>query len=169
MTISLDHVNQNHDLLLFNNSFNKELNIYNHSELIKVSTLSNITDFPSNNNYLGLMFNINGELTGKIICILNLTKEQKNQSQLIQLKSIFTESMNILLGNFLTNLESSSSIMSVVSAPKLIESNNIRNSFPAKNSNSKYHFVVQYIMHSLKEKYLCDIYFYANPKNIKEV
>ena len=77
--------------------------------------------------------------------------------------------MNILLGNFLTNLENNSSIMSVVSSPKILESDNLRNSKSTQIALTKYNFMVNYMLKTNEKAHKCQIYFHATHKGTKEV
>lgn len=99
-----------------------------------------------------IFFPIEGELSGFAVCE---TSSQIN-------KSLFSESMNILLGQILTNLEIESKLLSKIGTPILIR-NNISISQYEITSNFKY------TLRSTTSIYECDVNFYANKNLVKGV
>ena len=63
----------------------------------------------------GIRFNLEGELQGQVTCLID--HYNKNPESSKQLNSLFIESMNILLGKVVTNLENEYEISSLISAP----------------------------------------------------
>jgi hypothetical protein len=66
-----------------------------------------------------ITFSLHGELDGNIIC--QFDKTEKSFENL----ALFTESMNILIGKFLTKLESTTGLMNMISSPKLLDPSHV--------------------------------------------
>lgn len=95
--------------LKISDSFPKELNVYSqaHLELTKTDTV--------NSKLMSTSFQLSGMIQGHANCYLaGKLIAQTNDSYL---QSLFTESMNILVGRVLTNLESKFALNITMSSP----------------------------------------------------
>jgi len=94
----------------------EHINIYNQAyiqlerPLIKVSVVHDRTKYE-----IPVVFKIAGDIKGEIICLLDTYK--KNQHDTDFFKSLYIESMNILLGKMMTNLETRTGIIGLLSTP----------------------------------------------------
>jgi chemotaxis protein CheY-P-specific phosphatase CheC len=157
------------DLVVFNRSFISELNIYNQASLFRDSAIQKIIEINKTPNHMGVLFRLEGELKGNILCLIDIEDKEFSNQEIVFFQSLFMESMNILLGKFLTNLEDESGIMSVISTPKIIKVSDTAPNIFNKAENSRYHFATNYLLQTLKDTYQCKIYFVADLSNIKEV
>ena len=157
------------EMSYINDSFVAELNIYNQACLTRESALRKVHVIEKTPTEMAVIFSLEGELKGSIICTVDLDNKEIDKKEAIFFQSLYMESMNILLGSFLTNLESISSIMSVISSPKYLKPNDY---IPGGISDNLAHFTVwslEYCLHTLKENFDCKIYIVANKKSIIEV
>src|SRR5690606_6727475 len=106
------------EMNFINHSFLEELNIYNHAQLYRDSALKKAYVIEKSSTEIGAIFELSGELKGSIVCLVDLFNNDNSTTNISYFRSLFLESMNILLGSFLTNLEELSHIMSLTSAPK---------------------------------------------------
>lgn len=145
-------------------AFDQNIDIYNQAVLKRTNPLIEFDDYQYNNE-LSILFQLKGEVEGQIICSINLSNDTGSN----QLQSLFTESMNILLGKFLTELEDKIGLMSLISPPELI--NNGRRDSLIKTHASRYklNLITKYELFTLKDSYTCNIHILANQKGTKEV
>ena len=151
----------------FQKSLSPEINIYNQAQLelerpmIKASRIHKKT-----NNELGAIFQLDGELKGQVICLVDLYEKDINSGKYPYFQSLFIESMNIFLGQLLTNLENETDIMTVLSAPKIIgrtdQFQNIKNDQDLRLS-------LGYRLITNEDSYNCRIYILADKMNIREI
>lgn len=151
----------------FQKSLTPEINIYNQAQLelerpmIKASRIHKKT-----NNEIGALFHINGELKGQVICLIDLYDKNIPQHKYPYFQSLFIESMNIFLGQLLTNFENETDLMTVLSAPKIIGRNeqfdNIKNEQDLRLS-------LGYRLITGEDSYNCRIYILADKVNSREV
>lgn len=151
----------------FQKSLNPEINIYNQAQLelerpmIKASRIHKKT-----NNEIGAIFQINGELKGQVICLVDLYGKEIPSQRYPYFQSLFIESMNIFLGQLLTNLENETDIMTVLSAPKIIgrtdQFQNIKNDQDLRLS-------LGYRLITNEDSYNCRIYILADKITSREV
>ena len=151
----------------FQKSLNPEINIYNQAQLelerpmIRASRIHKKT-----NNEIGAIFQLNGELKGQVICLVDLYEKDIQQQKYPYFQSLFIESMNIFLGQLLTNLENETDIMTVLSAPKIIgrtdQFQNIKNDQDLRLS-------LGYRLITNEDSYNCRIYILADKITYREV
>lgn len=97
-----------------------EMNIYNQAYLeIERPLVEAASVHPKTSHEIGVSFKVEGQISGKIYCLLDtFNKEIKpKESQFFQL--LFVESMNILIGRMLTNIEKEHGLMAILSNPTL--------------------------------------------------
>ncbi len=103
-------------------------------------------------NINSILFPIKGELCGFVVC------ETSKQVDF----SLFVESMNILLGQLLTNLETESDLFCELEPPlSLIKD--------VDQADYKIATHLEYELYTLTDSYNCKVHFYANPLEAKEV
>ncbi len=151
----------------FQASIMPEINIYNQAHLelerplVKASRIHKKT-----NNEIGVTFSIDGELSGKAVCLVDLYDKKLAEHELEQFHSLFAESMNILLGRLLTSFEEETELMSVIGQPKRIARSQ---TFENYGQASDLKMSVGYRLITSIESYDCRIYILANKVNVKEV
>ena len=145
-------------------AFDSDIDIYNQAVLKRTKPLNEFTGHLYNDD-LSILFKLKGEVEGQIICSIELHKDASSG----HLQSLFTESMNILLGKFLTELEDSIGLMSIISHPEVI--NKPRRDSLVKTHSSRYklNLITKYELFTLKDSYSCHIHILANQKGTKEV
>lgn len=146
-----------------------DLNIYNlvHLELtaplLAVSVAHNQTSFEK-----GVSFNLEGELSGKVICLIDTFNKNISAKEEKLFQSLFTESMNILIGKILTNLEAKTDIMATITTPtSLIDTHLLK-----LNKISKFDKLMMsmgYKMLSNNSEFNCRIIFISNKNKFNEV
>lgn len=99
-----------------------ELNIYNQAQLeidtplIKAQTLHAKTT-----NEIGVALKLDGELKGEIFCLIDTYNKDVSQTEGQFFKTLFIESMNILMGQVLTEMENEHNISCIISHPEFLE------------------------------------------------
>lgn len=98
----------------------KEMNIYNQAFLIEHTPLIHTEVFHKKTSQeVPLSFELEGELNGFILCYLEADPEIINNKNYPFFQSLYIESMNIALGQFFTNLEKNSSLLTTISHPDI--------------------------------------------------
>lgn len=144
-----------------------EMNIYNQAHLemerplVKASRIHKKT-----NNEIGVIFDIEGELKGKIVCLVDLYDKKISTQDLARFQSLFTESMNIMLGQMLTSLEDETELMCVLTSPKVITRNE---TFDNYGKDSELKMSLGYKLITRLEDYDCRIYIVANETSPREI
>lgn len=165
--MSLQHHSlKNHFVHQLHMAFTSGIDIYNQAVLKRTSPLDNNPKFHiRNNNELIILFQLKGEIEGQIVCSMELNSTKNISS----IRSLFTESMNILLGKFLTEIEDETGYMSVISTPELLE--DAKKIEQLSSNISKYKLVCSttYNLHTISHTYPCKIQILANKKVTKEV
>ena len=140
--------------------FAKELNIYNQAHLSQKQINSQSIDFRQQKGELAIAFNLEGDLEGFILCSL----KTENAQDLRAIQSIFTESMNILLGKFLTDLEDETNLMALITHPRLVTKQHLDEM--AKMSLNKKHiqFEANYDLMTTMQELPCRILFCAHKR-----
>ncbi|MFT6630826.1 MAG: chemotaxis protein CheY-P-specific phosphatase CheC [Bacteriovoracaceae bacterium] len=144
-----------------------ELNIYNQAyleldrPLIKTSVKHKKTQFE-----LPIAFNIDGDFSGSIICLLDSYDKKITNQEESSFKSLYIESMNILLGKMMTNLENHYEITALISEPKIPSNESIEKSF--KSSFTTESLSMGYNLISNKNEFDCRIIFNINKKRYTE-
>lgn len=151
----------------FQKSISPEINIYNQAQLelerpmIRASRIHKKT-----NNEIGALFKIDGELKGQVICLVDLYDKTIPGHKYAYFQSLFVESMNIFLGQLLTNLENETDIMTVLSAPKIIGRNE---QFHNIKDEQDLRLSIGYRLITEDSSYNCRIYILADKVGSREV
>lgn len=145
-------------------AFENDIDIYNQAVIKKTKPLNEYQDQQYTDD-LSILFQLKGEVEGQIICSIELNKDKTSG----HLESLFTESMNILLGKFLTELEDSIGLMSVISHPELITKSKRDSLIKMHGPRYKLNLITNYELFTLKDSYTCHIHILANQKGTKEV
>lgn len=149
-------------------AFSPTLSIYNQAVLERCNPIQlfNTLDIDETNK-INILFKLEGELTGHIICSFCVDNKVESNDDLFHLQSIFTESMNILLGKFLTDLEAETGLMSLITSPKLLKNKSYIDEINSFSHNIK--LKTQYQLSTLKDQFECMIYINANNKSSSRV
>lgn len=151
-------------------SFSPALSIYNQAVLERSKPIQLFSE-PNikGKNKLNILFKLEGELDGHIICSFTLPKDisEIKKEDIVQFQSIFTESMNILLGKFLTDLEDETGIMSLISSPKLLNNLNLLDEMNKYPHSIK--LKTDYELLTMSNKFDCTIYINANNKSSQNI
>lgn len=137
-----------------------ELNIYNQAHLVLERPLVKASRIhKKTNNEIGVIFEIAGELKGRVFCLIDLYNKNLGSSSLGNFQSLFTESMNILIGRLLTSLEEQTEIMSILTNPKMIARHD---TFENIGASSSLKLSFGYKLITQLESFDCRIYFLAD-------
>lgn len=163
--MSLEHFKSNTNLnSKIHQAFTPELSIYNQAVLKRTEPITSFKTLNSGrSDEMSIMFYLKGELEGKIICTISLDCNESKTDRTF-LKSLFTESMNILLGKFLTELEDETGLMSLLSSPQQIEISEFK-----LNGRHSVSIKTKYDLLTIKKSHSCVIYILANKTITKEV
>jgi len=147
-----------------NLNLESQLNIYNQAVLKRsaaISLLSKELDSANSKDFI-IMFEIQGEFDGFLIAQLSAQENIEYSSD--HFHSLFVESINILGGKLLTNLDQNFDLLCTLSPPRQLSS------FDSIN-NSKYKFKLKtnYELITLNNTYDCNLIFVGNEKILKEV
>ncbi len=95
-----------------------ELNIYNQAYLELDQPLIKNEVFHKNTKYeIPITFSVEGDMNGQIICLLDSYKKDIEGPEKEFFLSLYVESMNILLGKMMTELEEKYNITALLSSP----------------------------------------------------
>lgn len=98
----------------------QEINIYNQAYLIAHTPLIETQVFHTKtSNEIALSFEVSGDLNGYILCYLDLDPDERTNGNFHFFQSLYIESMNIVLGKFLTNLERDSDLLAAINFPDI--------------------------------------------------
>ncbi len=146
-------------------SFLEELNIYNQAHLILDCPLIKTSKVRSQTSFeRAVQFNIIGEIQGQVICFLDTYDKKINSAESKYLTSLFEESMNILLGKVVTNLENSHNLSTLLSSPIKKDSYQLEASNFENNT-----FSLKYKLITNAQEYDCRLVINVLKKNIIEV
>ena len=136
-----------------------ELSIYHQAYLIQERPLLETRSFhPPTSKEIPLLFHIRGDLNGMVLCCLNLDQKIIAEEQFHIFRSLYIESMNILLGKTLTNLEYNADKLVSLSAPKLVTATD-----PLKiNLNNANSFACSYALVQQSQGFDCRINIFIN-------
>ena len=101
-----------------NAALTEEINIYHQAHLslerplVKSSVSRPITKYE-----LPITFQIQGDIDASVICLLDTYEKELSTEEHSLFQSLYIESMNILLGKFITNLENNGHISGLLSCP----------------------------------------------------
>ena len=142
----------------FNSSLPREVNIYNQAFLIldRPIVKAQRIHCPTEHE-LALHFATTGELEGSFTCLLDTYKKDISDAEKSTFLSLYSESMNILLGRFLSNLDSEFDILSALNAPHSITRDKILTFIKKTTELEKYSF--GYTLISNFKEYDCRIIF----------
>lgn len=158
-------------LMHFNDSLPSRLNIYDQAMLTYISLKQDVSHarfFKKSTNEIGVVFQLQGELKGIVVSLINIHGIEISNDKLINLQSLHVECMNIFLGHYLTKLEAISGIMGVISAPRILKK---RDTLPKAITSFKAPFQIaaQYSLKTAEKSYPCDLYILTDTCNISEV
>ena len=152
-----------------NKSFNNELSIYGQAHLNRNDSLRKAIAIDKSFDEIGVIFKLDGELQGSIICTLNLKEHELDNDKTIFFQSLFMESMNILLGSFLTNLEEESGVMSIISNPRFMSKNDVIPHDLLNNYTNVNIWNLGYLFQTTMGKYDCKVQMIAKKNRTIEV
>lgn len=162
--------NYPNDLItLINDSFSDEINIYNQAILVRSSALRKTTFVEKKASELGVTFLLSGEIKGAIACTIGLLDKELPQNEYIFFQSLFMETMNILMGNLLTNIEKNSDLMAVCGSPKLLKTSDQLPDIFSNSKGSASIVQIEYTLKTLRDEYTCNIFLTAIKSHIIEV
>lgn len=101
-----------------NDTLVDEINIYHQAflsletPLMECSVIHPITKYE-----LPICFQVQGDITGNIVCLLDTYKKELKPEELSLFQSLYIESMNILLGQYFTDLEEQANLTMILSSP----------------------------------------------------
>ena len=75
---------------------------------------------PQTIHEVGVQFNIDGDVSGNVFCLVDLYKKKPAVSEYQYFQSLFVESMNILIGRLLTEASEKHQLKAQISSPKLL-------------------------------------------------
>lgn len=140
-----------------------EINIYNQSYLeIDTPLISTSIIHAKTQNEIGVEFNLEGQITGTVYCYLDtfnkiIDDKEKNFFQLL-----FVESMNILIGRMLTNIEENDHLISILSNPKFLNLKDQKEIQVQRGSMNHEVLSVGYKLIATMNEYDCRILFDLN-------
>ncbi len=150
------------------NSSVDEINIYNQAFLhLDRPLIQSTVNHEKTKHELPIAFKLDGDISGSILCLLDTYNKNipENEAQLF--KSLYVESMNILLGQFFTNLDNKYSMSGIISNPT-IPNDSIIQSLHSK-SFSVESFSMGYKLISNSLEFDCRIIFNLNKVRSFEV
>lgn len=103
-------------------SIPSELNIYNQAHLEIDTPVTLVSKFHTKTLHeIGVSFTLDGEIKGNVICLLDTFDHEIKDSDSAFFNSLFIESMNILIGQLVTNMEDNFNLQSMLSTPSLLQ------------------------------------------------
>tara|TARA_Y100000768_G_scaffold375852_1_gene347148 strand:+ start:15790 stop:16284 length:495 start_codon:yes stop_codon:yes gene_type:complete len=109
-------------LLTLNQIELSELDIYHQAFLEQSSPFILSQNLHSKTtNEMGVRFHLVGEIKGEVICLLDLYDKKTKTASANFLKALFVESMNILLGQMMTQVQSKAKKKLILSHPHFLE------------------------------------------------
>lgn len=99
-----------------------ELNIYNQAQLeIDTPLIKAQNVHPKTTHEVGVKLKLEGDLSGEVFCLIDTYNKDVAQTEGQFFKTLFIESMNILMGQVLTLLENEHDISCLVSHPEFLD------------------------------------------------
>ena len=136
----------------------KEINIYNQAFLIQDRPLLKTANMHPVTKYeLPLVIPFKGDISGRAICLLDTFDKEIQNSEKAIFQSLYTEGMNILLGQYFTELERASELTSLIGAPKIINMEKAHQLI--EFSQDKMNYQMGYTLISNFREFDCRIYF----------
>lgn len=142
----------------------KELNIYNQAYIIlERPVLKSRTFHMPTKHEIPLIFKVSGDLSGYISCCMDLEEEKENTPNINFIQSLYIESMNIVLGKLLTNLDFQSDMLCTLQEPEIFPTDaklNLLRDYASKNDiyGWSYKLICQ------SREFDCRINFFHNPR-----
>ena len=137
-----------------------EMNIYNQAYLeIHTPLVTAGVIHPKTPNEFGVEFKLEGQIKGRVYCFLDTFQKRINPKEESFFQLLFVESMNILIGRTLTNLEENSHCMSVILEPQFLKLNDSKEVVINKGSSISETFSIGYKLIALLNEYDCRIIF----------
>jgi hypothetical protein len=128
-----------------------EVNVYNQAYLqLSRPLIQTSIIHPQTKYEIGTSFEIQGELSGRAYCFLDTYGKNLSKDENANLTSIFNESMNILIGKTVTNLDVQSNIFASISSPKNINES-ITKKIDTTISNYQTYSLGYKLIHELRE------------------
>jgi chemotaxis protein CheY-P-specific phosphatase CheC len=152
------------------NCMESEINIYNQAHITRESSPILINSLPQKSNKeIAITFLLEGELKGQVVCLINLEQSQINHQNALSMQSLLSESMNILLGRFLTNLEEETGLMSMLTDPKIVATmDDLPNSFKIRKYKD-INVSTRYKLITATDKFDCLVIIQADKTAVREV
>lgn len=145
----------------------EELNVYNQAHLtletpmIKTKVLHEQTK-----NEEQVTFPIHGDYTGFAIAFLDTFNKNIENEDLILLKNLFTESINILLGQFFTRIEKIGNTSLILGSPSIMSRINLKSIKQDKSSET---YSTGYSLLFNGKELSCRVIYFLNKNKLIEV
>lgn len=142
-----------------------EMNIYNQAyleidrPLIKTSIVH-----PKTYYELGVQFKLTGQVQGDVYCYLDTFNKTISTKEINFFQLLFIESMNILLGRILTNMENNHQVISILSNPTFIGLKQQQHIEVNKGDPNQEVLAIGYKLIAALNEYDCRIIFDLNKK-----
>lgn len=145
---------------IFQDAIIPEMNIYNQAYLeIERPLIEANSVHAQTSHELAITFEIEGQLKGKISCFLDTFEKDIKTKDANFFQLLFVESMNILVGRMLTQIESEHGIMAILSNPKLNPVKSEESIQFIQNNKSLKTFSVGYKLIALFNEFDCRMIF----------
>lgn len=108
------------------NLFPETISIYQRAYLSKesVTITKQLAPVEFEDMHFKIGFGVTGEIKGFVICDADLSEFSQNEKRLNFVQGLFVESMNILLGKILTDIEDALNILCYLTPPKILHKEN---------------------------------------------
>lgn len=107
---------------VFQASMLPELNIYNQAQLeIDTPFLKTTVIHAKTNHELGVVLKLEGDIEGEVYCFLDTYQKDISETEGNFFKTLYIESINILMGQIMTNLENEHNINCLISHPQFLD------------------------------------------------
>ncbi len=146
-------------------SYPTEIDIYGQAVLKRNTNLDSLKTSQFNPALgVNIIFSLNGELSGNVICQMDI--DQDNFS--FEKQALTTESMNILIGQMLTNFEKETGLLITIGNPSLVKQDH---SFFASLENHPHNINLKtdYSLFTLESKIDCSLFLFAQKVTPREI
>ena len=108
---------------IFQEVLSDEINIYNQAylELDRPLTVMSHPFHKKTTKEIGVSFQLDGEIKGDIYCFLDMYDKNISPGEINFFKSLFVESMNILVGKMLTDIEEKFHQLAKLASPQFYD------------------------------------------------
>lgn len=117
------------------------------------------------NHEFGFSFNIDGELKGKAIALIDTFEKNISKNEYHDLKAAIQEGLNIVIGNTLGELDQNIDLMSLISPPSFID---LEDNFSIKEKFDL-RITLLYSIEFNNKMYNCRLYYLLDKKIYKQV